>query len=101
MHHESATKPGVSNLLEILAVAIGSSPTEVAGRYEQYGPLKADTAAAVIELVRPIQERYRTLCAEPGHVEKVLAQGAEKARAVASVTLDRARRNIGLLPPAG
>jgi tryptophanyl-tRNA synthetase len=101
VRYDPATKPGVSNLLEILAVATGSTPTEVAARYEQYGPLKADTATAVIEMVRPIQERYRTLSAEPGHVEKVLAQGAEKARAVASVTLERARGNIGLLPPAG
>jgi len=101
VRYDPATKPGVSNLLEILAVATGSTPTEVAARYEQYGPLKADTATAVIEMVRPIQERYRTLSAEPGQVEKVLAQGAEKARAVASVTLERARGNIGLLPTAG
>jgi len=101
VRYDPATKPGVSNLLEILAVATGSTPTEVAARYEQYGPLKADTATAVIDMVRPIQERYRVLAAEPAHVEKVLAHGADKARAVASVTLDRARRNIGLLPPAG
>jgi tryptophanyl-tRNA synthetase len=72
----------------------------VAGDYDAYGPLKVDTAAAVIELIRPIQERYRSLSADPGAVQEVLRKGADKARAVASVTLSRARDNIGLLPPA-
>jgi tryptophanyl-tRNA synthetase len=64
----------------------------------QYGPLKADTAAAVVELLRPIQERYRELIADPSVAEKALARGAEKARAVASVTLGRAQDALGLLP---
>ena len=61
------SKPGVSNLLSILGACTGESPDDVAGRYTQYGPLKADTADAVIELLRPIQDRYRELAADPRH----------------------------------
>ena len=98
VRYDPESKPGVSNLLELLAVATGSTPADLAGKYTQYGPLKADTAAAVVELVRPIQERYRELVAAPDDVRAVLAKGADKARAVASVTLDRAKRAVGLLP---
>ncbi len=90
-------KPGVSNLLQILAAVTGRSPEEVAGDYEQYGPLKADTAAAVIELLRPVRERYAELAGDPAIAEAVLKQGADKARAVASVTLRRAQEAMGLL----
>jgi tryptophanyl-tRNA synthetase len=98
VRYDPAAKPGVSNLLELLATATDRSPAEVAEEYQQYGPLKADTAAAVIELLRPIQERYRELTADPGNVEKVLARGAEKARSIAAGTLSRARDAVGLLP---
>jgi tryptophanyl-tRNA synthetase len=102
VRYDPDAKPGVSSLLELLALATDRTPSEVAatGGYTQYGPLKADTAAAVIELVRPIQERYRTLAADPAAVEKILQRGAEKARGVASVTLARAREAMGLVPRA-
>jgi len=90
-------KPGVSNLLSILGAATGESPEVVASRYSQYGPLKNDAADAVTELLRPIQDRYHDLAADAGTVGKILDHGAEKAQAVASVTLERAKRNIGLV----
>lgn len=92
-------KPGVSNLIQILAAATGRVPEEVADEYDQYGTLKADTAAAVIELLRPLRERYGELAAEPGAVEGVLSRGAAKAGAVAAETLARAQDAIGLLRP--
>jgi tryptophanyl-tRNA synthetase len=92
-------RPGVANLLSILAAATGRTPEEVAEGYEQFGPLKADTAEAVVELLRPIQARYRELEADPGATEALLAKGAEKARAKASEVLARARQAIGLLQP--
>jgi tryptophanyl-tRNA synthetase len=98
VRYDPAAKPGVSNLLELLGLATGRAPTDVAAGYSQYGPLKADTAAALVELLRPVQQRYGELAADPGVVEKVLAQGADKAHAVASVTLRRARDAVGLLP---
>ncbi len=68
--------------------------------YSQFGPLKADTAEALIELLRPIQARYRELEADPGATQALLAQGADKARAKAAEVLARARTALGLLPPA-
>lgn len=91
-------KPGVTNLLEILAACSGDEPEALAGKYSQYGPLKADTGEAVVEMLRPLQERYRELLADRGQLAALLRQGAEKARAVASVTLKRAYDAIGLLP---
>ena len=88
----------MSNLLSILAAATGRSPDEVAAGYSQYGPLKADTAEAVVELLRPIQARYAELVADPAELAALLAMGADKARAVASKTLARAYDAIGLLP---
>ncbi|MGI8810663.1 MAG: tryptophan--tRNA ligase [Acidimicrobiales bacterium] len=90
-------KPGVANILQILAAATGRQPAEVAEGYAQYGPLKADTAEAVIELLRPVRERYAELASDPEAVRATLRQGAEKAEAVAAATLARARAAIGLL----
>jgi tryptophanyl-tRNA synthetase len=91
-------KPGVSNLLTILAACTGSDPVALAGRYSQYGPLKADAAAAVVEALRPIQARYADLEADPAALEKILSAGAERAGGVAAATLTRARAAVGLLP---
>ena len=93
---DPAAKPGVSNLLGILAAATDTTPEVVADRYTQYGPLKADAAAAVIELLRPIQAAYAELRADPTTLADLLAQGAEGARGTASVTLERAQRAAGL-----
>ena len=91
-------KPGVSNLLSILAGVTGRTPEAVAADYERYGPLKADTAAAVVERLAPIQTRYAELAADPAETARLLAVGADRARETAAATLARARDNIGLLP---
>ena len=93
-------KPGLSNLLELLAVATDRTPEAVAGSYERYGDLKADTAEALIELLRPLQARRAELAADPGAVPALLARGAEKATAVARATYARAAGAVGLLAPA-
>ena len=60
VRYDREAKPGVSNLLDILAAATGSTtPRRPPTRYQQYGPLKADAGEAVVELLRPIQARYR------------------------------------------
>lgn len=92
-------KPGVSNLLSILGGATGRSPEDAAAGYTQYGPLKADTAAAVVSLLEPIQKRYAELAADPAETLRLLAVGADKAGAIATDVLTRAKTNIGLLPP--
>jgi tryptophanyl-tRNA synthetase len=93
-------KPGISNLLELLAVSTGRTPTEVAGAYGRYGDLKKDTAEALVELLRPLQARRAELAADPGAVPAMLARGAEKAAAVAAATYTRAAGAVGLLAPA-
>ncbi|WP_405870430.1 tryptophan--tRNA ligase [Streptomyces sp. NBC_00005] len=98
--YDREARPGLANLLEILAACTGGNPEELSGVYESYGSLKKDTAEAVVELLKPVQERHRALCADPGHVEGVLRDGAEKARAMARPTVDAAYRAIGLLPAA-
>jgi tryptophanyl-tRNA synthetase len=100
VRYDLAEKPGVSNLLSILGAATGRSPQEAATGYTRYGALKADTAEAVVELLRPIQGRYRELAADPDATAAILRQGARKAENVARVTLARAQEAIGLLPPS-
>ena len=91
-------KPGVSNLLEILAAATNESPASLATTYTQYGKLKQDTGEAVAEMLRPIQTRYHELMADPAELSNLLALGKERASKVASATLARAHSAIGLYP---
>ena len=91
------TQPGAANLLSILASCTGGSSNELATKYSQYGPLKSDVTDAVVAVLAPIQSRYEELSADPATVAKILERGAEKAQSIASVTLARARANIGLL----
>ncbi|MFJ8653498.1 tryptophan--tRNA ligase [Streptomyces rochei] len=97
--YDREARPGLANLLEILAACAGGKPAELAGDYDSYGALKKDTAEAVVEVLRPLRERHKELCADPGYVEGVLREGARKARAMARPTVDAAYRAIGLLPP--
>jgi tryptophanyl-tRNA synthetase len=99
VRYDVAAKPGVSNLLSILGAATGRSPEEAAVGYTQYGPLKADTAAAVVARLEPIQARFAELADDPAETRRLLALGAAKAREVAGATLARAREHVGLLPP--
>ncbi|WRZ91437.1 tryptophan--tRNA ligase [Streptomyces sp. NBC_01007] len=100
VEYDPEGRPGVSNLLEILAACEGGDPETLAGAYESYGALKKDTADAVVELLRPVQERHKQLCTDPAYVEGVLRDGAEKAREMARPRVDAAYEAIGLLPPA-
>jgi len=92
-------KPGISNLLEILAACTGRTPEQTAAGYTQYGPLKADAGEAVVEVLTPIQHRYRELMGDQAELSRLLRVGADKARSVASATLARTYSKIGLLPP--
>ena len=92
-----AAKPGVSNLLSILGAATDRDPEALAADYAQYGPLKADTAEAVVELLRPIQSRFAELEGDRAETARLLRVGADKASEIASATLARAKANIGLL----
>ena len=97
VRYDPEHKPGVSNLLTILAVASGDGVEALAERYSEYGPLKQDTAEALIEYLAPVRERYAELEADPAGTAALLALGAEKAQAVATATLARAKAAVGLL----
>jgi tryptophanyl-tRNA synthetase len=98
VRYDPENKPGVSNLLSILAAATGTTPESLSGKYEQYGGLKVATAEAVVELLRPVQERYKELAGDPAETARLLGLGAEKAQAVAARTMVRVREAVGLLP---
>ncbi|MEV1287216.1 tryptophan--tRNA ligase [Micromonospora sp. NPDC049679] len=95
-------KPGVSNLLTIYSALTGRSIDELVEAYAGagYGDLKKDLAEVVVEFVRPIQERTRVFLDDPGQLDKLLAIGAEKARAVASATLRTVYDRVGFVAPA-
>ena len=91
-------KPGVSNLLEIHAAVTGRSVDDIAGEYDQYGALKVATGEAVVATLDPIRHRYDELMEDRGELSRLLRIGADKAREVAAVTLERAYAAIGMLP---
>jgi len=95
--YDPERKPGISNLLELLAVATGGEAEVLAERYDRYGPLKDDVADAVVELLRPLRERHAQLAGDDTVVHAALRAGADRAANVASVTYDRAADAIGLL----
>ena len=90
-------KPGVSNLLEILAAATGTTPQKAAETYTRYGDLKAASAQAVIAMLEPIQARYFELLNDQGELMRLLHKGNGRAKEVASKTLSRAQKAIGFL----
>lgn len=96
--YDRATKPGVANLLEILAAATASTPEATAASYTQYGALKAATGAAVAEVLAPIRLRYHELMNDRGELARLVRQGDARAELVAAATLARAHSAIGLLP---
>src|SRR5690349_12052827 len=100
--YDEENKPGVSNLLTIYAALTNRAIDELLEMYEGrgYGDLKKDLAEIVVDFVKPIQERTRAYLEDPGYLDKVLAIGAEKARAVSAVTLAAAYENVGFLRPA-
>jgi tryptophanyl-tRNA synthetase len=93
-------KPGISNLVEIMAVASRTSPMAVEKEYESlgYGKFKQDVAGAVIELLAPIKRRYLELRGDDAELMRLLASGAEKARAVSAPTLSRMYDRMGFVP---
>ncbi|WP_420453699.1 tryptophan--tRNA ligase [Ilumatobacter sp.] len=97
VRYDRGAKPGVANLLEINAAATDRTPQAVAEDYSRYGPLKADTAEAVVAVLDPIRARYGELLADPGELERLLRVGSDKARHVASTTLARVHRAIGIV----
>lgn len=101
VRYDRHAKPGVSNLLELYAAATGTdvlgAEQEFAG--QQYGAFKTAVAEAVLEMLRPIQERHAELSQDPGEVARILRLGADKAREVSAPKLARAKELVGFVAP--
>jgi len=93
----SPEKPGITNLVDILAVARGVDPEQVEREFEGagYGDFKQAVAEGVVELLTPVRERYAELRANQAALEATLAAGAEKARALAGPTVADVRDRMG------
>jgi tryptophanyl-tRNA synthetase len=93
-------KPGVSNLLTIFGALTGQSVEELEAAYvgRGYGDFKADLADAVLKFVTPVQERVRHYLDDAAALDAVLADGAERARAVAVPTMELVRERVGFVP---
>jgi tryptophanyl-tRNA synthetase len=93
-------KDGITNLIEILAVARGVDPFEVEREFQGqgYGAFKEAVGDAVAELLAPVRERYAELRADEAVLEGTLRDGAERARAIASGTLAEVRAAMGVGP---
>ena len=93
-------KPGISNLIDILAAVRDVSPEEVEASFNGsgYGAFKQAVADAVVEYLAPVRGRYQELRPDEAGLERVLAAGAEKARAIASETLADVREVMGVGP---
>ncbi|WP_214403558.1 tryptophan--tRNA ligase [Pseudonocardia lacus] len=90
-----AERPGVANLLEILAGCLGGRPADLAEGFGSYGALKEAVADAVIEELRPIRERTRALLADPGELARIRREGAARAAERGEHRLGSAMRLIG------
>jgi tryptophanyl-tRNA synthetase len=94
-------KPGIANLIELLAVIRGSSPEDVEREFadSRYGDFKVAVGEAVVDYLAPVRERYHELRADEAGLEATLEAGAERARAMARETLADVREKMGVGPP--
>ncbi len=96
-------RPEADNLLGLYALLSGRSREAAAAECASmgWGTFKPLLAEAAVEAIRPLQERYRELRADPGQLDQVLATGAERAASVATASLQRVRDALGFLPRSG
>jgi tryptophanyl-tRNA synthetase len=96
----SPEKPGVSNLIEILAAVRGTTPEAVEREFDGagYGAFKTAVADAAVAYLAPVRERYQALRADEAALEQILTDGAEKARTIAAETLLEVRQAMGVGP---
>ena len=97
VRYDVEARPGVANLLEILAACGGGTdPAGLAEEYDSYGALKQAVVDAVVAVLEPLQRRYATLADDQGYVDATLRLGAERARVLAAPVLAAAKEAIGV-----
>jgi tryptophanyl-tRNA synthetase len=97
VRYDPEHQPGVANLLDILAGCRDETPTALAGSFGSYRELKEAVADTVVATLRPIQDRYAELTADPGTVRAILRAGAERAGEQTQAKVRQVRARLGLL----
>jgi tryptophanyl-tRNA synthetase len=95
-------KPGITNLIEILAVFQGTTPEAVEKQHSDaggYAAFKEEVGQTVADALAPVRERYAELRPDTAALEQILDEGAEKARGISSVVVAEAGERMGLGPP--
>jgi tryptophanyl-tRNA synthetase len=100
---DAEEKAGVNNLLEIHHLLTGEGQQAIEAHFagKGYGDLKKEVAEVVVEALCPIRERYHELMADPAELDRILAVGAERARAVAEPKIEEVKRKVGFIVPGG
>lgn len=93
------TKAGINNLLTIMAAVTNKTAEQVANEYsgKGYGTFKSDVADAVVEMIRPIRERYDQLSGDKQYLVDIYTKGGETARKIAERTLKKVYKKIGFV----
>jgi tryptophanyl-tRNA synthetase len=93
--------PGVENLLNIYQAFSGGDTEQMRAHFNglRYGDLKKQVAEMVVASLEPLQQRYREIAAEPGYVDGILRQGAERVAPIANATVELVKRRMGLYAP--
>ena len=92
-------KPGISNLMCIYGAITGKNEKEIEEEFSGlgYGAFKTAVGEKVVEKLKPVQEKYKELLENPKYLEEIYTRGAEKARELASKTLEEVKNKIGIL----
>ena len=100
VRYDPENKPGVSNLMAIYSTITGKSMEEIEAEFsgKGYGDFKPAVAEAVIEELRPIQERFRQLAGDKAYLEQCYRDNAPKAERIARKTLQKVMKKVGYLP---
>jgi tryptophanyl-tRNA synthetase len=97
---QAPEKPGVSNLIDIMAAVRGTEPAAIEREFgdSRYGDFKTAVGEAVVDYFAPVRERYGELRPDEAALEAILAHGAERARAMAAPTVADVRERMGVGP---
>jgi tryptophanyl-tRNA synthetase len=101
VRHDPEQKAGISNLIEIMAIATGQEIPAIEARYDGggYGAFKEEVGEAVVALFDPIRLGYEELRADPAELERLLGLGADKARVASAPTLEQMYQRMGFVRP--
>ncbi len=96
---DAPEKAGVNNLLGMYESLTGQSRLKIETHFagKGYGDLKKEIAEVIVEALRPIRERYHELISDPAELDRILAVGTERARAVAEPKIQKVKRKVGFI----